>query len=273
MGKKIVQPLFDVIGQKLEALTRQVIGRGIGRESQGTGDADRIAMLEKLNEAYATLSVMAFAKGMHPLVVYTELCRILGQLAIFTPARRVPEIPAYDHEDLARIFKKVARGISGIAPPKSEYERRYFLGVGLGMQVTLEPTWFHADWEWYVGVRKSDLTAEECRDLLTQANWKFGSARQVDNIFLTRAAGVKLQALDRPVRDLPASKDWLYFEVVQDESPGWRDVEQTQTLAMRLSENYIVNKDRLQGEKEMLVTAHGRRVGLQFALFAIPQRQ
>ena len=60
-----------------------------------------------------------------------------------------------------------------------------------------------------------------------------------------------------------------------DDSPGsaWLDVVETQTLALRLRDSLILNKDRLQGEKEILVAARGRKVHLQFALFAIPQSQ
>ncbi|MAD80372.1 MAG: type VI secretion system baseplate subunit TssK [Planctomycetaceae bacterium] len=275
----IVQALLDVIGQNIEVLSQQVITRGTSRDSQVPGDQDRISLLEKLNEAYATLSIMGFARGIHPLVVYCELCRILGQVSIFTPARRTVDIPPYDHEDLGRIFREVKeRIIAAIRSlPTVSYERRFFLGAGLGMQVTLEPTWFHSSWEWVIGVRKGgDLTMKECRELLTgQLDWKLGSSRQVENLFLRRQDGLHLEPVDRPLHALPAKQDWIYYEVVRDDSPGsaWHDVVQTQTLAMRLKDSLILNKDRLQGEQEMVVAARGRKVELQFALFAIPQRQ
>ena len=271
----IVQALYDIIGKRLDVFSRQMLTRGMGRDSQAPGDQDRISMLEKLNEAYATLSIMAFANGMHPLTVYTELCRILGQLSIFTPARRTVDIPPYDHEDLGRIFREIKqRIIDAMRISESSAERRPFLGAGLGMQVSLEPTWFHSNWEWCIGVQKGDLTAQECRELLdTQLDWKLGSSRQVENIFLRRAHGLKLVPLDRPIHALPVKQDWIYYEVVQDESPGsaWLDVAETQTLAMRLKDALILNKDRLQGEKEMVVAARGRKARLQFALFAIPE--
>jgi hypothetical protein len=34
----------------------------------------------------------------------------------------------------------------------------------------------------------------------------------------------------------------------------------------------IQNKDKLQGERDIYVTALGKKVNLQFALFAIPQQ-
>jgi len=277
LGRDIVRALFDVIGSKMEVLSQQIVNRSMGRDSQDPGDLDRISMLEKLNEAYAVLSILAFAQSVHPLVAYTELCRILGQLSIFSPLRLATDIPAYDHEDLARIFKEIKRRIEDILRSVRDYqfEQRYFLGVGLGMQVSLESTWFHSSWEWCIGVKKGDLSAQECRSLLSPGvlDWKFGSSRQVENIFLRRSEGVQLRPLERAIRALPARQEWIYYEVLQNDSPAWRDVVATQTLAMRLKDSLILNKDRLQGEREIMVAALDRKVRLQFALFAIPQRQ
>ena len=274
LGRGIVRELYDIIGQKIEVLSLQIQNRGIGRDNRDAGDADRMAMLERLNEGYATLSVLTFARGIHPLTAYTELCRLAGQLAIFTRDRRMEDIPAYDHEDLARIFKFIRRwiedAIHGVRD--YEYQQRYFLGVGMGMQVTLEPRWFNSDWQWFIGVKKGDLSEKECRDLLSsgQLDWKLGSARQVEILFKRRAEGLQLRPVDRSVRALPARQDWIYYEVLQNESAAWRDVYETQTLAMRLRDSLILNLDRLQGEQQLVVSALGKKVALQFALFAIP---
>ena len=273
-GREIVRAIYDVIGQKLEVLSQQLLGRGIGLDSQEPGDADRIEMLSQLNAAYGLLSVLAFTPGLHPLTVYAELCRIAGQLAIFSPERRAAGFPPYDHEDLAGIFKQIQLRIELClnSVRDYEYQQRYFVGVGLGMQVTLEPRWFNSDWQWYVGVRKGDLTAQEIRELLSpgQLDWKLGSSRQVEMLFQHRAPGLQLTPVERTVRALPARQDWIYYEVPRTDTPAWRDVQQTQTLALRLKDSLIVNYDRLQGETQLVVSTRGKRVPLQFALFAVP---
>lgn len=273
--RSMVRGLFDVIGQNVERLSQQVMNRGLGRNSEAPADLDRYVMLDKLNEAYATLSIMSFAMSIHPLELYIELCRILGRLSIFTSAKRAANIPAYDHEDLGRIFPEVITRIrEAMRLPDASFERRYFLGAGLGMQASLEPTWFHSNWDWCVGVKTGGLATGECRELLSSSglDWKLGSSREVENIFLRGAEGLHLKPLDRPMHGLPAKQDWIYYEVRQDDTPGsaWFDVVQTQTLAMRLKDSLILNKDRLQGEKEIVVAARGQKVRLQFALFAIP---
>lgn len=276
LGRDIVRAIYDIIGQKIEVLSQQISNRGIGLEGRDPGDLDRIMMLAELNVAFSTLAVLAFAQGVHPFVAYTELCRIVGQLSIFAAKRRAEDIPAYDHDDLAGIFTQIRIRIERLINTVRDYEfeQRYFVGVGMGMQVTLEPKWFNSDWQWFIGVNKGELSEQECRELLSagQLDWKFGSSRQVEILFKHRAEGLRLNLVDRTIRALPSRGEWVYYEVDRKDSPAWRDVQETQTLAMRLKDSLIVNADRLQGERRLMVSLRGKRVTLQFALFAVPLR-
>lgn len=274
LGRNIVRAIYDVMGEKIDVLSRQVANRAMGLTTRDPTDVERISLLDKLNEAYGELSVASFASGIHPLLAYTLLARILGKLSILSNEKRVCDIPAYDHDDLARIFtfvhKKIVEIIHSVRP--YEFEQRFFVGVGMGMQVTLEPHWFHSDWQWFIGVNKGELSEQECRELLSAGHldWKLGSSRKVELLFTRRAEGLRLQTVDRPIRALPVQQDWIYYEVSQNESPAWRDVVETQTLAMRLRDSLILNQDKLQGEQRLLVSAFGRKVAMQFALFAVP---
>jgi type VI secretion system protein ImpJ len=276
LGRDIVRATYDVIGQKIEVLSQQIASRNIGLDSRNPGDLERILMLGQLNAATSALSIIGFAQGTHPVVAYTELCRICGQLSIFAKDRRAEPAPPYDHDNLAGIFKEVYLRIQRLlnAVRDYEYEQRAFTGVGLGMQVTLEPKWFNSDWQWYIGVNKGDLTVQECQELLSSGalDWKLGSSRQVEILFKQRAPGVEMRPLDRPIRALPSLTDWLYYEVHKCEGPAWRDVQATQTLAMRLRDSLITNLDQLQGKQQLVISNRGRNYPLQFALFAVPMR-
>lgn len=272
----IFRSIYDVVGQKIETLSQQMINRGVGLESREPGDAARILMLNELNSVYARLSIMAFARGTHPFQAYLELCEVVGKLSIFSEARRVMELLPYDHDDLYRIFSDIKLKIEGLlnSVANYEYEQRFFVGVGMGMQVTLEPKWFNSNWQWYIGVKQTELSEQECRDLLSagQLDWKLGSARQVEFLFKQRASGLQIVHVNRAIGALPHRHEWLYYEVPRQESPAWKDVQATQTLAMRLKDSLILNSDRLQGEQTLIVSAFGRKVPLQIALFAIPEQ-
>jgi type VI secretion system protein ImpJ len=276
LGRDIVRAVYDIIGQKLDVLSQQVRERNIGFAATDAGDLNRMMMLMELNGAYSALAALALSGACHPLPAYAQLCQIAGRLAIFSDERRAEDTPAYDHEDLGRIFRLIRQRIEALiyTVREAEYEQRFFIGVGLGMQASLEPRWFHADWQWYIGVNKGELTEQECRDLLTpgELDWKLGSSRQVEILFKRRAEGLQLRPMDRVVRAMPNRPDWIYYEVVKRDNPAWRDVQETQTLAMRFKDSLIANRDRFQGNRSVIVQTRGRNVELQFALFAVPVR-
>ncbi len=276
LGRDIVRAVYDIIGKKIDMLSQQVANRGIGFAAQMPGDMDRLMMLMLLNTAYSVLRVLTFASGVHPLVAYTELCRIVGQLAIFDPTRRAPEVPLYDHDDLARIFHTVKDFIQALMAKIGdyEYEERPFIGKGRGMAVALESEWFNTDWQWFVGVCRGDLSRDDCLALLSpgKLNWKLGSAGRVEELFSHGAPGLQLTPLAQAPRALPPAGDMVYFEVTRGNA-AWNDVLETETLAMRLNENLIANRDKLkQGGKELVVAVGGRQSQLRFALFAVQER-
>jgi hypothetical protein len=47
-------------------------------------------------------------------------------------------------------------------------------------------------------------------------------------------------------------------------------VQASQTLAIRFKDSLILNRDRVQGERRLLVAHEGERVPLELALFAVP---
>lgn len=274
LGHDIVRAIYDEIGEWINIRSQQVVDRNIMFAGNDARDVERLFMLSELNSAYTTLAVIAFARGVHPFVAYTELCRIVGQLSVFGETRRPPEIPRYDHDNLGPIFYDIKEKIEALlkALPADEFEQRPFIGEGLGMQVRLETRWFGNDWQWYVGVTRGGLTEAELRTLLGELAWKLGSSRQVDILFTQRREGLDLQPVEQAPRALPTKGNWTYF-VVNRKNSAWTDVSTTQTLAMRLQEHLILNRDKLQGERKLIVQSRGKPAELQFSLFAVPNRQ
>ncbi|MFY7876655.1 MAG: type VI secretion system baseplate subunit TssK, partial [Pirellula sp.] len=78
--------------------------KGITLSTQVHGDLEKILLMHVLNESYGELSCLAFA-SVHPLVAYTALCKMVGRCSIFSPTSAIEEVPRYDHDDLANIFR------------------------------------------------------------------------------------------------------------------------------------------------------------------------
>jgi type VI secretion system protein ImpJ len=268
----IVQAVYDRLGKKVEAVANQVVPRGITFDSQAQGDPLLFAQLRVLNEAYALLEVLAFAQGVHPLVAFTELCRLAGQLAIFGEARRPPSLPRYDHDDLGSCFLSVKDQIDTLldALVEPEYKERPFIGAGLRMQVALEPAWLESSWDMYVGVQ-SPLSADECLRLLRgQLDMKLGSSERVDNIFRMGHAGLRFSPCPTPPRALPAVPGQIYLQVTRDAPGGeWQNVQKSLSLALRLNETMIAGN--IQGQRVLMVKAAAQATTLQFTLYAMPR--
>jgi type VI secretion system protein ImpJ len=275
LANKIVRRLYDQIGNKIDQYAEYVDTQEISWPSPDPSEGQWLVMLSYLSEAYAALHALVFARGVHPFTAYRELCRIVGRLSVFEPSRRPPEdLPRYDHENLGPIFGWFRDTIERLLDaPQPRYQKRYFFGAKHGMQVAIDSDWFAPGWEWYVGVWHGHLSAEQCIALL-QPNrffWKLGSIELVDTLFVDRVPGLRFDAVTLPPPALPKRKEWTYFKVSREPRAAWEAVQAHATLGMRYQDELIQNRDRLEGQRTLLVNAGALGlVKLEFALFAIP---
>jgi type VI secretion system protein ImpJ len=269
----ILQAVYDRVGKKLDLLTEQVQARHITFDSHAQGERMLFEQLRVLNEAAALLGVIAFAEGIHPLPAYTELCRLVGRLAIFGEGRRVPALPSYDHDDLGGCFHAVKHYLDDLLDAFVEpaYKERAFVGAGLRMQVALEPLWLESGWQMFIGV-ESPLEAEETVRLLTrpgQLDMKVGSSDRVDAIFRLGQAGMKFtHAAQRPAA-LPQRPGLNYFQINREaQHAEWLNVQKSLTLAIRLNETRIAGN--IQDQRALTINmGGGQTTTLAFTLFVV----
>jgi type VI secretion system protein ImpJ len=274
----ILRSLFHRIGKLTQMWSTQVLDQGITFDSTGAGDTMIFEQLRILNEAYATLGVLAFVPGIHPLAAFVELCQLVGRLAIFDEkARRTPELPQYDHDDLGGCFYRLLQLINDLVGKsgKSGYEERPFKGAGLRMQVPLEPKWLEPGWQVFVGVQ-SGLPAQECIGLLTKPgkmDMKIGSSQRVDDIFLHGLQGLRFAHAPTPPRALPAVGNLVYLQVDrQSQQQEWQEVRNSMTLAIRFNQNLILGD--IQDKREVRIQAEGGKTTvMQFTLYVVSKDQ
>jgi type VI secretion system protein ImpJ len=269
---EILQNIYERIGMKSQLLANLVQTRGISFESHVNGDALMIGQLRALNEAYALLGTLVFTRGIHPLQAYLELCRLVGQLAIFSRDRRPPALPPYDHDDLGRCFYAVKQHLDNLLDLvyEPEYKMRPFEGMGLRVQVPLEAAWLESAWQMYISV-KSSLPVKECVDLVTrsgQLDMKVGSSDRVEAIFSQGSTGLRFTYVPQPPAALPAVPGQIYFQILRDTQPEeWRYVQQSLILALRLNERHI--EGNIQGERTLVVRINGQLTKLAFTLYVV----
>lgn len=262
-----VQALHYQVGATIEQLASLVVDRGVTFESQVPGDAETLLKLATLNGVFSHLESIGYLRGLHPLMVYSELCRTAGQLAIFTDARRPPNMPGYDHDALGDAFRTVISYIDLAMKsfPKAPFHKRYFERAGERLEVSLESGWTTADRSLFLGV-ETELSQADCLELMDRLDMKLGSGGRVEHYFRQRVQGLKVQPVARPPRALPASAGLLYFQIERD-ATAWKDVAETNSLGIRMN----MARAAFQSDRILSLTPPGseRTTNLQFALFVV----
>jgi type VI secretion system protein ImpJ len=244
---EILQEVYDRVGRKIEKLAGQAVSRGMKPET-ATSDAVLVfAQLRELNEAYAVLTNLAFVEGIHPLPAYQELCRIVGQLAVFSESRRTPAIPRYNHDDLGGCFHRVKNYLDDLLMivPEPDYQERPFIGHGLRLQVELERPWLEAGADLYIGVT-SPLDATQCAEVLGRGkkiDMKVGSPDRIESLYRLGEAGLQFAMV--PEREIPSAlprdPGRTYFQINRGQQQSeWQSVERALALAVRFNENLVV---------------------------------
>jgi type VI secretion system protein ImpJ len=272
LQEDILEQIFNRIGRKVDLLSQQVTSRGITFDSRNQGDVGILEQLRALNEAHALLGVQVFAHGVHPFPLYLELARLVGKLAIFGETRKSPDIPRYDHDNLENCFYDLKKYFDQLGNELKEptYKERPFVGAGMRMQVSIEPSWLEPAFQVFVGVQ-SQLEAPECVKLLTRGlDMKIGSSETVDEIFRLGGAGLRFTYEATPPRALPAVQGLHYFQIDRAaKAEEWANVQRTLTVAVRLNEKLI--QGNIQGQRILTVKTAGQATTLQFTLFVVPK--
>jgi type VI secretion system protein ImpJ len=263
-----VQALFRQIEAWINREADQLVGRKIAFDSQVLGDAERILRLSTLNAASATFQAILFTHGLHPLLMYRELCRLLGELSIFGETRRPMKVPGYDHDNIGPIYWSVINEIRRLLPEETRpFERRYFKVEGKRLVVQLDADWTIETTRMYIGVETNELSDAECDKLMREEwDWKLGSAEEVETIFKRAEEGLRMEPLNRIPPALPMG--FVYFNIVRH-STYWTDVVRTKTLGLR----FRTTGARAIGNQIITLTAStGRTYSLQFAVFVVKGR-
>lgn len=271
LGTGVLRGIFDLIGTRVNHLANILQERSIDWSSQRPGDLQKLYMAGALNEALGTLGCMTFARGVHPFVAYTELCRIIGRLSILGPERRAPAFPAYDHDDLASIFQWARREIERLTViPDEAVEQRWFVGAGRVIQVSLDPKWFSPPWQLFVGVHYRSIPKEKLIQIIRDdaPDWKFGSLDQVDEIFRQKKRGVRPVPVRQVPSELAGRGNWLFFGIEED-NEYWQHVKISNSLAIRIRDDQIYNLADLDGNRQIILQLAGQLVNLELAIFAV----
>ncbi len=262
-----IRSVYDRLGATAEQLARQMVDRGVAFASGHREDLERILHLHSVNTALGGLSVLPFSRGLHPFLLYTELCRAVGSLAIFRRERKMPELPLYDHDNLALCFLSLRRLLEIEVSADESYVRIPFAAQGLQMSVRLKADWLEPAWAFYIGV-EANLKTTRVTELLSEKElgMKAGSTEEVDHIYRMGRRGVRFVPVGDAPRVFPRA-NWHYFRVDRDDA--WTNVERSLNLGVRFNERMVQKQVNGENRVDVMDRESGSLVSLAFSLFAI----
>jgi len=262
-----IKSVVNRLGSMADQKARQMNDRGVAFESGHREDLERILHLHSINGILGGLAWLATSRGLHPFTLYLELCRAVGQLAIFRRERKIAELPVYDHDNLGPCFRELGKLLE-IDSTDVSYQRIPFAAQGFQMAVRLQPEWLATGWSFYIGV-EANLRTSRVNDLLTSSgllDMKAGSSEEVDNIYRYARHGVRFMPVGDAPRVFPR-QNWHYFRVDRDEA--WSVVERSLNFGIRFNERMVVKQVNGENRIDVNDKESNGLATLAFSLFVI----
>ncbi|QEL20039.1 type VI secretion system baseplate subunit TssK [Limnoglobus roseus] len=279
LRSEILQPIYYKIGAKVRDLGGTVRDREINFHETDSKARLMLEQVHMLNQAASVSRLLARTDGLHPLVAFTELSRLVGQLAIFGPDRSCPELVDYDHDDLANGFfelKRILDQLLNMIGANQEFYQRAFSGHGLQMRVTMDEPWLADKWLMFVGV-ESNLARGEVISLLTsgQMNMKIASPEsvagvdRVETVYSKGHRGMDFRYVADPPKVLPQTNKDTFFSIARNPDE-WPLVQTSRKVAIRLNERLLAGD--LEGKREVcLKGVPNKQPILRFTLYVVPK--
>lgn len=201
-----------------------------------------IMQLHAANSSSPALQQLVQTRGLRPLTAYVELCRLIGQLSIGRSDWQPPQLPAYDHDDLARVFTSLQDELNSMFDAdgtSSRILRFPFRGAGQCLEVPLQEEWFEPGYEFFIGIR-SELPEDALERLFAESHldWKLGSSGTISEIFRNAEAGLSISRLRSSRVTLPQLKGLSYFQMTTS-GPYWQQLKLSPVLAIQVNERFL----------------------------------
>jgi type VI secretion system protein ImpJ len=182
-------------------------------------DLAGILKLQALNPCVASLEHLSRNPRLHPYFAYLELARTAGSLAVFSAARVVPEVPAYDHANLDACFAEVLARVrellaAEVAVPYETSEfRRDEAQEGI-FHCTLPEHWAERGATFHLAIELAKSPEETAE--LAAACVKLIPPSDAERVIQGVVPGIELQHERNAPTSFPKRDDLHYFRVVTE---------------------------------------------------------
>ena len=226
--------LHGLVQQRARLLASQM-----GQLGNQVSEVADFLMLLVLNRAEPVLRQFAAAPSVHPWPFHLECLQLAGELATFNAGERTPpEYPAYQHDDLQRVFAPVVQSLRELL---SSVIERHAVQIDLIERANGVRTAVVADAELmrsagFVLAVRSQLPAEQLR-VRFPAQSKLGSVERIRDLVNLQLPGIVLRGLSVAPRQLPFHTGSHYFEL-ERQGDLWKQIEKSGSLVLHVGGDF-----------------------------------
>jgi len=230
----VLENLCQSVTNRLEAKHRFLAGEiaegKLTVDSEGTTGWQPILKIQILGSFLYLFQQLTRIPRVHPFTVYTEFCRLVGELSMFSGERQLPRVPLYDHDNLGPCFFEITHILEVLAEKivasrfiKVDFKIREDLLVA-----DLAAEWLAPETEVYLLI-ESDYEEKDIRSRIEVM--KLGTISDIPLLKQRRLFGLDVEMLKRVPSGLPAREDYFYFSIEKD-GPYWSNVVRDRVIAI-----------------------------------------
>lgn len=226
--------LHGLVRQRSHALAGKM-----GQLGHGVSEVAQFLRLQLLNRHEPLLRQYSSAPNVHPAELFNVCLQLAGELSTFhTAARRSPDFPLYQHDDLRGCFTPVFEAIRDMLSAVEEdnavqielVDRKF--GVRTAVVPDLEMTRSAT----FVLAVNAQIPGEQLRTRFP-AQTKVGPVESIKELVNFNLAGITLRSLPVAPRQLPFHAGFFYFELERG-GELWQKFEASGNLALHVAGDF-----------------------------------
>ena len=230
-----VRELHGMLRNRAETLAGRVTDAARG----GVSEIADFMLLQVVNRYDPLVAHLNTLPTLHPEMFYRFGVQIAGELATFTTnAKRSPEFPVYQHDDLAAtltpLMKALRQSLTTVleqnAIPINLEERGFGVRVAPVGDVQLLRKGI------FVLAVKADMASEKLQTLFP-AQIKIGPVEHISHLVNSGLPGIGLRALPTAPRQLPYHAGFTYFELDRS-NQYWSALEKANAFALHIAGDF-----------------------------------
>lgn len=237
----LLSQLIELLEQKAETLSQERDPAGDTLAQYGGQELAGFWLSHAIHSGIAPLKHLLEKRRAHPEELYSELARLAGALCTFSLRSDPGSVPKYDHERLEDCFNALNRHIRQhleVTLPttcvKVALQQRNLPSVFTG---SVRDEMLPDDAQWILGVRSAEAVSKMVHAVSTKV--KFAS--KIDLPVLVRTsgmAGLQLEHLTRPPRELTPRVGWEYF-LIKRSGSLWPAIRESKEIGMWVPDELI----------------------------------